>query len=81
MSWLGYVALFGFLALALVHRVVGRRYLDEYVAVYGRLPGSRWFAETDGNLEVERWRRRRLAVIIPELVLFLAGMYFLLTSS
>jgi hypothetical protein len=80
MSSLGYVALFGFLALALVHRVIGRRYLDEYVAVYGRLPGSNWFMRTDDNPTVEHWRRRRLAVMVPELLLFLAGMYFLLTS-
>lgn len=78
MHWLGYVGLFAVLGLVVVHRIVARRWLQEYVATYGKLPGWGWLTETDENAAVERWRRRRLAVLIPLLVLFVVEMVWLL---
>jgi hypothetical protein len=77
---IGYVAIAGFFALTFAHGIVGRRYLEEYVAVYGRLPGREWLTDQDENATVEHWRRRRLAVVIPELVLFLRGLVLILTA-
>jgi hypothetical protein len=78
--WLGYGALALALALVFLHMVVGRRYLSEYVAVYHRLPGWDWLLTGDEDSTVERWRRRRLAVVIPEMLLFLIGIVIILNA-
>ncbi len=81
MTWLGYGVFALAFGLAVLHAVVGRRYLQEYVAVYKRLPGRSWLSQTDDDATVERWRRRRLAVVIPEILAFLAAFVIILSPS
>jgi hypothetical protein len=80
LAWYGYFAVVAALVLVFVHRVVARRYLDAYVAAYGRLPGWDWIAQRDEDAKIERWRLRRIAVLVPELVLFLSGIVIIANS-
>jgi hypothetical protein len=73
-TWVFIVLSVIFLALVFIHRSVARRYLDEYVAKYQRLPDRSWVLHSDKDATVERWRRRRLAVMIPELVVLVLAI-------
>jgi len=79
-QWLGALGLAAFLGLLVVHRIVARRYLHEYVTAHGRMPGWSWIRRTDENPTVEHWRRRRLAVALALLVISVPVLLWLSTT-
>ena len=67
------------IALIVVHRWVTNRWLDAYTRRYRGLPGADWWRQEDPDPAVERWRRIRLAVLVPTAVSFGAAVMLLIS--
>ena len=67
------------IVLIVVHRWVTNRWLDAHTRRYHRLPGSDWWREQDADPTVERWRRLRLAVLIPTAGAFATAVTLLIS--
>ena len=68
------------IVLIVVHRWVSNRWLAEHDRRYHRLPGTDWWKVQDRDPTVERWRRLRLAVLIPTVAAFATAVTLLITS-
>ena len=68
------------IVLIVVHRWAANRWLNEYTGRYRRLPTTDWWRTVDRDPSVERWRRRRLAALVPAVGTFAIAMALLLTS-
>jgi len=65
--------IFGTIVL-LIGRPVVRRYLDAYVARYGKLPPSiAWITKADADATVERLRQQASGLRVIGLVIYLVG--------
>lgn len=71
---------FAALVMIFVHRWVTNRWLHRYIARYGHLPGRDWFRTPDKDPTIEKWRRRRLLVLAPTIVLFAVAITLLVTA-
>ena len=61
------------------HRWVTNRWLAAHTQRYRRLPGKDWWREQVADPTVERWRRIRLAVLIPTAGAFATAVTLLIS--
>ena len=66
--------------LIVVHRWVANRWLEAHTRRYRRLPGTDWWRTPDPDPTVERWRRLRLAALVPTVAAFATAVTLLISS-
>jgi hypothetical protein len=66
--------------LIVVHRWVTNRWLEVHTQRYRRLPGTDWWRTPDADPRVERWRRLRIAVLVPTVAAFATAVTLLISS-
>ena len=69
------------IVLIVAHRWVSNRWLAEHHRRYRRLPRPDWWREQDPDPAVERWRRLRILVLVPTVVVFVTAVMLLITPS